>query len=58
MSGRDREIVRLYREGFSSAGIGRMYGITANRVLQILRARGVERRKPKPTSYLDLRRAS
>jgi hypothetical protein len=49
VSARDEAIESEYRLGKSSAEIGRAYGLTDRRVLQILDYRGVERRKPKPT---------
>jgi hypothetical protein len=59
MTERDREICFAYRIGWSSAKVGRMFGLTDRRVLQILERHGVERRKPKPPPLvLNLRRAS
>lgn len=56
-SERDHAIVAAYRAGRSSAQIGRALGLTDRRVLQILAARGVARRKPKPPRLmLHLRR--
>jgi hypothetical protein len=56
---RDRAIVAAYLAGKSSAQVGRLYGLTDRRVLQVLADHGVPRRKAVPPRLtLDLRRKS
>lgn len=55
---RDTAICAAYQSGESAALVGRLYGLTERRVLQVLAMYGVPRRKHKPTVYLDLRRKS